>query len=135
MSQPIESLLATAREVQQRAYAPFSRFHVGAALETEQGDVFAGCNVENASFGVTICAERVALGSAVAAGQRSFKRLVLVTDAPQPESPCGACRQAIIEFAPDLEIISVAPDGTQRTWIASELLPDRFVFPSAADDA
>jgi cytidine deaminase len=134
MSQGFDVLLSAAREVQQRAYAPYSRFRVGAALETEQGTIFSGCNIENASFGVTMCAERVAIGCAIAAGQKEFRRLVLVTDAKQPESPCGACRQAIIEFAPDLEIISVAPDGNQRIWKASELLPDRFILPTGADE-
>lgn len=129
MSQTIDQLLAAARAVQRNAYAPFSRFRVGAALETEHGAIFSGCNIENASFGVTICAERVAIGSAIAAGERNFRRMVLVTDAPYPESPCGACRQVLVEFAPQLEVVSVAPDGKQRTWKASELLPDRFTFP------
>ena|SRR5687767_8834862 len=129
MSEAIDALLAAARDVQKNAYAPFSRFRVGAALETTDGSIFPGCNIENASFGVTMCAERVAIGNAIAAGVRSFRRMVLVTDAPYPESPCGACRQVLVEFAPDIEVISVAPSGEQRKWKASDLLPDRFLFP------
>ena len=126
MSERLKELLETARAAQQNAYAPFSRFRVGAALETEQGSVFSGCNIENASFGLTICAERVAIGSAVTAGERKFRRLVLVTDSDVPEAPCGACRQVISEFAPGLEIVSYSPGGASRSWQAAELLPEPF---------
>src|SRR5215472_11411063 len=123
----VEPLLALALEAQARAYAPYSRFHVGAAIETDDGRRFVGCNVENLSYGATICAERTALVTAVSAGARRFRRLVLVSDAPDPVAPCGLCRQVLHEFAPDLGVLAVGATGAERRWTLRELLPEAFI--------
>ena len=121
----IEEVRALARSAQGNAYAPYSGFPVGAVLETRDGVLFSGCNVENASLGLTICAERVALASALASGTRSFRRLALVTGGAEPIPPCGACRAVLAEFAPDLPVISEA-GGKRKEWRLSELLPFHF---------
>jgi cytidine deaminase len=122
-------LVRQARAVQQHAYCPYSGFRVGAAIEAADGRVFVGCNVESASYGLTICAERMALGAAVAGGTRRLARVVVATDAEPPASPCGACRQLLAEFGLDVEVIAVGPKS-ERRWTLSELLPDAFARTS-----
>jgi cytidine deaminase len=120
-----DTLVDAARAAQQRAYAPYSRFRVGCALEADDGRVFVGCNVENASYGLTNCAERAAVCAAVAAGAQRFRRAVVVSDADPPAAPCGACRQVLSEFGPDLRVNAVSPAGSV-TWTIAELLPAAF---------
>lgn len=110
----------------QRAYAPYSHFRVGAALLGTDGSVTEGCNIENASFSATTCAERSALAGAVSRGLRSFTSLVIATEAADPTPPCGVCRQALVEFAPHLQIISITRDGAEARWTIGELLPHAF---------
>lgn len=117
--------VAAALAGRQRAHAPYSQFLVGAGLVTRSGAIFSGCNVENASYGLTICAERVAVGAAVAAGEKVISGLVVALE--QGGAPCGACRQVLREFGADFPIVMVDPTGSvfQRTRLA-ELLPFSF---------
>jgi len=116
-------LVTKAIEVAGRAYAPYSKFHVGAVLVGKDGRTFAGCNVENISYGLTICGERNAVFAAVAAGCREFSKIVIVADTEEPASPCGACRQVLAEFNPDLEIVLANFRGKSLNFRLSELLP------------
>lgn len=109
-----------------RAYAPYSSFHVGAALLGSDGSITEACNVENAAFPSGTCAERGALAAAVARGIRSFRAIVIATSAEEPTPPCGMCRQALIEFSPELEVISVTRAGKEARWPLRELLPHAF---------
>ncbi|MEW6320810.1 MAG: cytidine deaminase [Acidobacteriota bacterium] len=121
-----DPLVEAARAARARAVAPFSHFAVGAALESDDGRVFAGCNIENASYGLTVCAERVAIFKAVSEGVRAFRRLVVVADAPTPTPPCGACRQIIWEFCGDIEIILAGPAAVHASYRMKTLLPHPF---------
>lgn len=122
-------LVRRAREVMRNAYAPYSNFRVGAAIEADDGSIHVGCNVENASYGLTICAERMAVGAAVAAGKRSLVRLAVASAVEPPATPCGACRQLLAEFGLHLEIIAAGP-STERRWKLKELLPEAFTRDS-----
>jgi len=120
-----DALVESARAVQLRAYAPYSHFRVGCALEADDGRVFVGCNVENASYGLTICAERAAVCAAISAGARRLRRAVVVTDADPPAAPCGACRQVLSEFGRGLRVDGVGP-ASSVSWTMAELLPAAF---------
>jgi cytidine deaminase len=122
----IRGLRERAMSAMERAYAPYSSFHVGAALLGTDGSITEACNVENAAFPAGTCAERAALAAAVARGVRTFRLLVISTSADEPTPPCGMCRQALIEFSPELDIISVTRSGKETRWRLSELLPDAF---------
>lgn len=119
----LDTLIAAAWNAREQAYAPYSGFRVGAALLCEDGAVFTGANVENISFGLTMCAERVAVGNAVSSGKHRFRRLVVAADSHEAISPCGACRQVLAEFAADLEIITVTAGGKRFNGFLATLLP------------
>jgi cytidine deaminase len=123
MSYNKEKLVEAALAVRKRAFAPYSQFAVGAALLDAEGTIHTGCNVENISYGLTICAERGAVMSAVAQGRRNFVALAIVAESDVPLSPCGACRQFLAEFAPDLPIISANLTGSRAHLSLTELLP------------
>lgn len=119
-----ERLIALADAARAASYSPYSHYPVGAAVQTESGEVFTGCNVENASYGLTVCAERVAVFNAVAAGHRTLVAAAIVT--PSRGAPCGACRQVLAEFGPEMIVHIASPDGECRSRTMAELLPESF---------
>jgi cytidine deaminase len=119
-------LINAATEARHRAYAPYSGFQVGAALATKAGRIFAGCNVENVSLGLTICAERSAIATAVAEGSKDFIAIAVVTAGKKPAIPCGACRQVLAEFNPNIKVLAATTDGKTEEFDLADLLP----FPS-----
>jgi cytidine deaminase len=118
-----DTLLEAALKVRNRAHAPYSKFAVGAALLTRSGKIFTGCNIENVSFRLTVCAEEAAVATAVAAGERDFVAIAVVADSREPAIPCGACRQVLAEFSPDIEVISGTTSGQKATARLNQLLP------------
>jgi cytidine deaminase len=119
-------LWQAAKTVRENAHAPFSSFKVGAALETSAGEVITGCNIENSTYGLTMCAERVAIFKAISEGKREFVRVCIVTDTAQPTSPCGACRQLLWEFAGNIDVIMANLDGVLARKKMAELFPMPF---------
>jgi cytidine deaminase len=123
----VEDLFNAARHVQSRAYAPYSRFNVGAAILSDNQHVYTGCNVENAAYPVGACAEAGAISAMVAGGDKRIKAIVVIGDGSELVTPCGGCRQRIREFAaPDVEIHIAGPEGIRRTFTLDELLPSSF---------
>lgn len=122
----MNQLTEAALQAREFAHAPFSNFKVGAALEDESGRVFAGCNIENATYGLTVCAERVAVFKAVSEGARKFRRIAVAADTDSLTPPCGACRQILWEFCGDIEITLVNPRGKSETIKLKDLFPRPF---------
>jgi cytidine deaminase len=123
-----DSLREAALRALDNAYAPYSNFRVGAALRTRSGEVVTGCNMENSAYGLAICAETLAVASAVSQGLTEFDEIAIATDDSEPTPPCGACRQVLNEFAPDITISSYTREGREATWTLRELLPHAFVL-------
>ena len=121
-----DKLVEMAKEARKNAYAPYSNFKVGAALLTKSGRVFTGCNVENSSFGASMCAERVAVFKAVSEGEREFQAIAVVTDTKEPAMPCGLCRQVLSEFSLDIKIYAANLNGDVRETTLKDLLPYAF---------
>lgn len=121
----VEVLIESARTVREKAYAPYSGFKVGAAVMSESGKIYVGCNVENASYGATLCAERSAIANMVAAGETALVSVAVYVDRAEPAMPCGVCRQVISEFGPHAEVIAATPQGFQKA-SADSLLPLAF---------
>ena len=121
-----EELIAAARDVRENAFAPYSNFKVGAAVETDEGNIYTGCNVESASYGLTVCAERVAIWKGISRGEKKFGRIAVVVDTDELTPPCGVCRQIIWEFCGDVPVILSNLHGKTETVQMSELLPRAF---------
>ena len=126
--QKLSALISTAKTISEKAYNPYSRFAVGCVIVTTQGNLFTGCNVENASYGLTVCAERVAVFKAVSEEGPGMKiqKVVIYTPTGKPSAPCGACRQVLKEFGDDFEVISTCASGETLNKNISELLPFHF---------
>ncbi len=122
----MDALIQKAKEAREKAYAPYSEFRVGAALEAKDGSVFTGCNVENASYGATCCAERTALVKALSEGVKEFSRIAIFAGTKEPCPPCGICRQVLYEFSPEIEIIMIGSEGEIAVSKLTDLMPNAF---------
>ncbi len=125
-TEEISALIAAAWKAREQAYAPYSGFAVGAAVQTASGQIYGGCNIENVSYGLSNCAERTAMFQAIAHGERQLVRIAVCADTPEPVAPCGACRQVMQELGPQMEVILVNQAGAQIVTTAEELLPYSF---------
>lgn len=123
---PYERLIRYARRAKRHSHAPFSRFHVGAALLARNGKIYTGCNVENSSYGLTMCAERTAFFKAISEGVRKFKAIAVVSDDDGYTSPCGACRQVILDLAGNIDVVLANRRGNVRVFTLNDLLPHPF---------
>ena len=119
-------LIGIAAEAMKNSYSPYSRFKVGAAVECTDGSVYSGCNIENAAFGSTICAEVATVSSAISAGKRSFKRVAIISEGSTYCYPCGSCRQLLNEFSPDVEVLCARADGRYVSYPLATLFPIAF---------
>jgi len=126
MNENYKRLIKEAEKARKRAYTPYSKFKVGAAILTSDGKIFTGCNIENASFGLTVCAERVAILKAISEGSTEFEAIAIFGDTDRPCSPCGACRQVLSEFGEDIKIIMSNMKGDIKIKKIGELLPEAF---------
>ena len=126
MNEDLQALVKAAREVREKAYAPYSEFRVGAAVRTKEGKIYTGCNVESASYGLTVCAERVAIWKAVSEGEKEFTNIAVVADTQELTPPCGVCRQIIWEFCNDIPVTFSNLNGKTETVTMKELLPRAF---------
>src|SRR5687767_7767860 len=123
-----DTLRDAAFAAMENAYAPYSRFRVGAALRSSGGEIVTGCNVENAAYGEALCAERVAVAAAVAQGIKEFDEIAIASESDDPSPPCGSCRQTMSEFAPDLKVTGYSRNGKKVVWSLSDLLPEAFAL-------
>jgi cytidine deaminase len=126
MNEDLQQLVEAARDVREKAYAPYSEFRVGAAVRTKGGKIYTGCNVESASYGLTVCAERVAIWKAVSEGEKEFTNIAVVADTQELTPPCGVCRQILWEFCGDVPVTFSNLNGKTETVTMKELLPRAF---------
>jgi len=130
MKKYFSELIEKAKKARIKAYAPYSKFVVGSAVMTDDGFIFTGCNIENISFGLSICAERVAIFKAISAGYQKFKAIAIISNTIEPCTPCGACRQVMIEFSPEMDVIMTNLQNETKIEKANKLLPNAFIKQS-----